>query len=464
MATKRIFQIAKEFERDEKEIISFLTAQGIKVSNKLSAVSEEAYNMLKAKFMAPPPEPEPEPEPEPVVEEVAPAQPETPAENPQPESGGKKKKKKKNKNPQPDAAPQTNEQPVQKVSTAEVENVDKRTQSVLYEGIKAGNDFISNYNTTIGQAAPYKISKKNKIPQPLLSWNMDTWSVLYSIKFEYPDTSPMRYWQAAAKLTTRAFKNINAFGMANRELLAEMRDAMKPIGEKYKPREIFTDEENQKFEAQQKLLFVTFGHGMGLVNDNLFALKLKAEHMKVKYERMDFLEYATNPKDELRNNERAPFTELVDGVVFAMRGIARRFYFYLKNKERINKILKDFFEWVDGYAKLKEQGADAAKLEKYLGLLEKFISIAEFMSFDNLISVKKNKPQPFDLLVDLLTAYRDNLDDPDAERNCKYKVRGVINVIYKPKEYIFTYQFAELEANEDYRPPKEKTSPTVDEA
>ena len=60
--TKRIFQLAKEFERDEKEIIAYLTTQGIKVSNRLSAVSEETYNMLKVKFTAPP-EPEPEPEP-----------------------------------------------------------------------------------------------------------------------------------------------------------------------------------------------------------------------------------------------------------------------------------------------------------------------------------------------------------------------------------------------------------------
>ena len=63
MATKRIYQLVKEFERDDKEIIAFLTSQGIKVTNKLSAVSEETYNMLKAKFMAPPPPPEPEPQP-----------------------------------------------------------------------------------------------------------------------------------------------------------------------------------------------------------------------------------------------------------------------------------------------------------------------------------------------------------------------------------------------------------------
>ncbi|MBQ9496326.1 MAG: translation initiation factor IF-2 N-terminal domain-containing protein, partial [Selenomonadaceae bacterium] len=78
--TKRIFQLSKEFERDEKEIIAYLAEQGIKVSNRLSAVSEETYNMLKAKFMAPPPpppeppKPEPAPEPEPAVKESAPAE------------------------------------------------------------------------------------------------------------------------------------------------------------------------------------------------------------------------------------------------------------------------------------------------------------------------------------------------------------------------------------------------------
>ncbi|MBO4779061.1 MAG: translation initiation factor IF-2 N-terminal domain-containing protein, partial [Selenomonadaceae bacterium] len=61
MAAKRIYQMAKEFERDEKEIIEFLIGQGIKVANRLSAVSEDTYNMLKVKYTAPPPPPEPEP-------------------------------------------------------------------------------------------------------------------------------------------------------------------------------------------------------------------------------------------------------------------------------------------------------------------------------------------------------------------------------------------------------------------
>ena len=72
--TKRIFQLAKEFERDEKEIMAFLTTQGIKVSNRLSAVSEETYNMLKTKFTAlpePEPEPEPPPKPEPIEQPAA---------------------------------------------------------------------------------------------------------------------------------------------------------------------------------------------------------------------------------------------------------------------------------------------------------------------------------------------------------------------------------------------------------
>ena len=73
MAAKRIYQIAKEFEREEKDIIEFLTGQGIKVGNRLSAVSEDTYNLLKAKFLAPP-EPEPAPVPEPVAEQSAPAE------------------------------------------------------------------------------------------------------------------------------------------------------------------------------------------------------------------------------------------------------------------------------------------------------------------------------------------------------------------------------------------------------
>jgi hypothetical protein len=125
----------------------------------------------------------------------------------------------------------------------------------------------------------------------------------------------------------------------------------------------------------------------------------------------------------------------------------------MKNTERLENVLKNFFEWIDGYAKLKEEGADTAKVEKYLDLEKKFISMVEFMSFDNLIPRKKLVP--FDIILDLLNNYRDNLDDPDAERNFKYKVRGVTNLLHKPKEYVFTYQFADLEPQKDYRPPEE---------
>ena len=471
MATKRIYQLVKEFERDEKEIIGFLTEQGIKVTNKLSAVSEETYNMLKAKFAAPPPPP-PEPEPE-LVPEPEPAPSPTPqtdetqaSAQPTPPAAGKKKKK-KNKSPQTEQAQnqiqeQTKEQPtdeeedpVKIISDEKIANMDKQTQSVLFAGIKAGNEFIRHYTTNFGQKLDDSLSeKKKRARRPLLSWNMDTWAVLYNHQFEYPDSSPARYWNAVAKLMTRAFQLNNSFGLKNRENLAKMRDAVSSVGKKYEPREIFTDEENQKFEAQQKLLFETFGHGAGLVNDNLYELKLKAERMKVKYERMNFLKYATNPQDELRSPDRVPFNELVEAVVVALRGVARRFYFYFENEERINNIIKCFFEWIDGYAKLKEQGAPAEKLEKYLELEEKFISLVEFMSFDNLLVYKKKKRAPFDNLLENLQEYRDNMDEPDAERNFKYRSRGVINITSKPKEFVFIYQFAGLEPGVDYRPPE----------
>lgn len=463
--TKRIFQMAKEFECDDKEIMEFLARQGIKVSNRLSAVNEEVYNMLKAKFMAPPPPPEPEPEPEPipeVKEEVAPAKTSVDStEQPQP-SG--KKKKKKNKQPQPteqapeqtqEGTPKTEATTMKVVSDEKIASMGKQTQTALFEGIMAGNEFINRYTQNFGSIVE---SNGNKKPKPSLTWNMDTWGILYNMKFEYPDSSPVRYWQAVAKLMTRAFKLLNAFGLQNKEALAQMRDATSPLGVKYQPREIFAPQENQEFERQQTLLFHTFGHGMGLVNDNLYDLKLKAERMKVKCERVNFLEYATNPQAELRNNDRVPFDQLLEAVVFSARGVARRFKFYLGNKERIDGIIKSFFEWLDGYAQLKEQGADAAKLEKYLELEEKFVDIAEFMSFDNLLDykkLKKGKATPFDVAVELLQAYRDNLDDPDAERNFKYKIRGLLNVIYKPKEYVFLYRFADLEPNVDYRPPEE---------
>ena len=458
--TKRIFQLSKEFERDEKEIIAYLAEQGIKVSNRLSAVSEETYNMLKAKFMAPPPPPEPAPapEPEPAVKESVPAEvSEAPAQETQPAPSGKKKKKKnKGQQPeqQPQAQPEDEEPPMKLVSDAKIESLDKQTQTVLYEGIVAGNEFIRHYNSNPGQPTPPG-SKKLKVPHLLP--NLDTWAILYNHKFEDSDATPARYWNSVAKLMTRAFKINNYFGMSHRENLGKMRDATAPVGKEYEPREIFSDEENEKFAAQQKLLFQSFGHCIGKVNDNLFDLKLKAERMKVKYERMNFLEYVTNPQDELRSNDRVPFNELLEAVTYALRGIARRYNFFFQNEARINRIIKNFFEWLDGYAKLKEQGAPAAKLEKYLALEEKFVDMVEFMSFDNLIvygNDKKGKPSPFDTLLNLLETYRENLDDPDAERDFKYKARGVTNILYKPKEFIFVYHLAGLEPNKDYRPPE----------
>ena len=76
------------------------------------------------------------------------------------------------------------------------------------------------------------------------------------------------------------------------------------------------------------------------------------------------------------------------------------------------------------------------------------------MSFDNLVFHKRKKLVPFELALDLLNEYRDNMDDPDAERNFKYKVRGITNIIYKPKEYVFLFSFAGLEPNVDYRTPE----------
>ncbi len=464
--TKRIFQLSKEFERDEKEIIAYLAEQGIKVSNRLSAVSEETYNMLKAKFMAPPPpppeppKPEPAPEPEPAVKESAPAESaEAPAQETQSAPAGKKKKK-KNKGQQPEQQPQAQgqpeaeEPPMKLVSDAKIESLDRQTQTVLYEGILAGNEFIRHYNSNDGQLRPAG-AKKSKVP--LLLPNLDTWAILYNHKFEDSDATPARYWNSVAKLMTRAFKINNHFGMSHRESLAKMRDALVSVAKDYEPREIFSDEDNEKFAAQQKLLFQSFGHGMGMVNDNLYDLKLKAERMKVKYERMNFLEYVTNPQDELRSADRVPFNELLEAVTYALRGVVRRYFFFLQNEARINRIVKSFFVWLDGYAKLKEQSAPAAKLEKYLALEEKFVDLAEFMSFDNLIIYpydKKGKPSPFDLLFDFLETYRDNLDDPDAERDFKYKSRGITNITFKPKEFVFIYRFAELEPNKDYRPPE----------
>ena len=78
-----------------------------------------------------------------------------------------------------------------------------------------------------------------------------------------------------------------------------------------------------------------------------------------------------------------------------------------------------------------------------------------FAACDNLLDPNKKIGTPYDVVLSLLKDYRDHLDEPDAERNFKYKVRGVTNVIYKTKEYVFIYRFADLEPNKDYRPPEE---------
>ena len=447
MASKRIYQIAKEFECDEKKIIEFLTGQGIKVANRLSAVSEDTYNLLKAKLFAPPPPPEPKPEP---VAEKIPAQvttAETPGEE-IPEQGKKKKKKKKKKHAD-QFDPELEEfkdQPVP-FSAPNNEIANAPTQAVYGAAITAGNEFVNHYMPDgKGRFSPFKVG---------LHRGIDSWTLMQDIKIDDPDSSPVRYWQAVSKLVTKAFKLMQGYGMKNRELLAEMREVTKDVGSKYVPQEIFTDEENQRFAIQQKFLFEVFGHGMGKVNDNLFELKMYAENKKLCCEHISFVDYMTNPDNKLENKIPMPFSVLVDTVLYSIRSVPCHVDFYRDQKPRIIKAIENFYSWIDGYKKLKAQGADAAKLEKYLALEEKLFSLIEFMSFDNLVFLKKKEVVPFDIVIDLLNEYRDNMDDPDAERNFQYKVRGVTNIIYKPKEYVFLYQFAGLEPHKDYRPPEE---------
>ena len=462
MAAKRIYQIAKEFERDEKEIIEFLTGQGIKVSNRLSAVSEETFNLLKAKYTAPPepePEPEPIPEPAPVVEKTAQPAPSDASTEQTPAPAKKKKKKKKKKSGQiteeeliaeyeAEEAAQGAQDVQGDTQPASGQTYNAATRAVYHSAIAAGNAFIKDYR--MGMTKKQFSETKTK-----LTYNTDSWAVLQELKFDYPDTSAARYWQAMNKLSTRAFKLMNAYGLSHREILGELRNLTAPLGAEYEPKEIFTDEENQLFAEQQKLLFRIFGHGMGKVNDNLFDMKIHAEHMKLQYEMMNFVSYLTDPADPLRCENRVPFADMVDAVVFSVSGVARRVKFYESNKERIINIIKLFFDWRDDYAKLKEQGAPAEKLEKHLELEKKFVDLVEFMALDNLLGGGKKKI-PFDIILSLLIDYRDNMDDPDAKRNFQYKVRGVTNLIYKPKEYIFIYRFAGLEAGKDYRPPEEQ--------
>ena len=462
MAAKRIYQIAKEFECDEKKIIEFLTGQGIKVANRLSAVSDDTYHLLKKTLFAPPPEPEPEPEPAPPpapkveepaqVEQAAEPTEETPA--PPAQGGGKKKKKKKKKSAQVEGEQQATEDESQDQEEpinpqVNFELVNAATQAVCGASLISGNDFLKKY-------VPFKKRNKNQESIVHLSRAMDVWGLLQFLNFDSPDSSPIRYWQAVNKLTTAAYKLLQEYGLKNRELLAEMRETVKTVGTKYEPQEIFTDEENQKFEAQQKFLFEAFGHGMGTVNDKLYELKMYAMRKRSCFEHMSFVDYLTNAESTLETKVPMPFEALAETVNYSICSVPCHVDFYKENKARIIKSIENFFAWMDGYKKLKEQGADAAKLEKYLELEEKFFSLVEFMSFDNLVFLKKkNKPAPFEMVLDLLNNYRDNMDDPDAKRNFQYKVRGITNVIYKQKEYIFLFNLADLEPHKDYRPPEE---------
>lgn len=54
IATRRVYQVAKELNCDEQKIIEFLTNRGIKIANRLSSISEDNYNLLKEKFSTPP--------------------------------------------------------------------------------------------------------------------------------------------------------------------------------------------------------------------------------------------------------------------------------------------------------------------------------------------------------------------------------------------------------------------------
>ena len=422
---KRIYELAKEFARDDKEIIEFLTAQGIRVANRLSAVSEDTYNMLKAKFTEEPKveEPPPPPKDEKPVEKAAPKVDKSAQPEPSP-------KKKKAKAPQtPEVAQSANPQ-IQLQPTA---TINAPTQAVYDEAIKAGNEFITQYSPSG--------TKKNPPVGTVMSANFTSYGLLMKNRFADADNSPADYWKAVNKLTTAAFKKMQRFGLSHREELAEMREATKAIGEDYVPREIFTDEENDRFAKQQHFLFMTFGHGQGAINDQLLALKIHCERMSVKFEQMNFVEYVTDPNCELNIKPRVPFDKMAEVIAHSARSFPRRFFFYKRHKAVIELVFKTFFEWIDGYQKLKESGADAAKLQKYLELEEKFIYMTEFMSFDNLLHVPKKDVIPYVNAVEVLNAYRDDLDNPEAEAKFKYDLRGkVMYFLYKPKEFVFIWQ------------------------
>ena len=438
MAAKRIYQLAKEFERDEKEIIEYLTSQGIKVANRLSAVSDDTYVLLKAKFTEPPKVEEPEPpkveEPAPVEKTVVFSSDQKPADE---QTQGGKKKNKKNKNPQQQGQ-QQGQQGQQQAQSPQLAQqapiINKSTQEVYNEAIKAGNDFIERY-------VPFnKRKKKNRAEAGKIGPFMDSWGLLQSSRFEYVDSAPSLYWQAVNKLTTAAYKKTQNFGLSNRAFMAEMREAFKLVGAPYVPREIFTDEENELFATQQKFLFSTFSHGQGALNDNLLALKIYCERMSRKFERMDYVEYLTNPDSELNVKPPVPFDAMADVISQGLRGMVNRVRFYRRNKDTIAFAIKNFFEWVDGYQKLKEQDADPAKLKKYLELEGKFIYLTEFMAMDNLLHVKKKEFIPYVKATELLNAYRDDMDNPEAEETFKYLLRGVMNLLFKPKEFVFLWQ------------------------
>ena len=412
---KRIYELAKEFARDDKEIIEYLTAQGIRVANRLSAVSEDTYNLLKKKFTE-----QPKVEESPKIEEPAP-------------QAASPKKKKKNKVAQTDdgqVAAQA--QPASQIQTKPVVS-EAAMQEIYKEAMRAGNEFIEHY-TPSG-------TKKNPPASTIMGTGLDSWGLMQAAKVFDAGDSPALYWKAVNKLTTAAFRKLQRFGLAHREDIAAMREATKAIGEDYVPREIFTDEENARFAKQQHFLFMTFSHGQGTINDQLLALKIYCERMSVKFEHMNFVEYLTDPGCELQIKPRVPFNVMAEVITHSAKAFPRRFFFYKKNKDVVDLVFKTFFDWVDGYQKLKESGADEAKLQKYLELEEKFVYMTEFMSFDNLLHVPKKDVIPYVNAVEVLNAYRDDLDNPEAEAKFKYDMRGkVMYFIVKPKEFVFMWQ------------------------
>ncbi|MBR3745409.1 MAG: hypothetical protein IKN27_00425, partial [Selenomonadaceae bacterium] len=408
----------------------FLTAQGIRVANRLSAVNEDTYNLVKTKFTEQPKVEEPEP---PKVEEPAPKVEQPKAEQNDAAPSPKKKKKNKAQQPTDGTQPPTIQmQPQQNLS-----DLNAATQAVYNEAIKAGNEFIGHYKQVN--------EKKTDIAGNGMGVAFDSFGLLFSGKVYNADESPALYWRAVNKLTTAAYRKIQRFGLKHKEELAEMREAMKEVGAPYVPREIFTDEENERFAKQQRFLFNTFGHGQGALNDELLALKIYCERMGVKFEQMNFVDYLINPDSEFHVKPRVPYSVMAEVIAHSMRGFTRRFNFYQRHKEKIAIAVKTFFEWIDGYQKLKEAGAPEAKLQRYMELEEKFIYMTEFMSFDNLLRVPKKEVIPYVNAIEVLNAYRDDLDNPEALATFKYDLRGkVMYFLVKPKEFVFMWQFGEF--------------------